>query len=221
MKRFIFDSLLNEENICNLESEKRKIAAGVNNGLKLLISGKRNTGKTSLIKNVVAKHWLQKNPSGFFMYIDLMGVHELGHISERFTIAFSDAYNECFRMKATFQSMLKTIKAIKPILELDDTGNPKLSFGINAESKIRSFSEILKQVDLIFKSNIPVLLVLDEFQDIATINEAEAILRNCLQNFDSQIPVFTPVISHPRIVDTQPYSQDSRLLIATCKYGPD
>jgi AAA+ ATPase superfamily predicted ATPase len=55
MKRFIFDSILDEENICNLENEKHKIMKGVDSGLKLLVYGKRNTGKTSLIKNVVAR----------------------------------------------------------------------------------------------------------------------------------------------------------------------
>jgi hypothetical protein len=36
MKRFIFDSILDEENICNLEKEKHKIMKGVDNGLKLI-----------------------------------------------------------------------------------------------------------------------------------------------------------------------------------------
>jgi len=31
---------------------------GVDNGLRLLVYGKRNTGKTSLVKNVVAKSWI-------------------------------------------------------------------------------------------------------------------------------------------------------------------
>lgn len=56
MKRFIFDSILDEENICNLEKEKHKITKGVDHGLKLLVYGKRNMGKTSLVKNVIANN---------------------------------------------------------------------------------------------------------------------------------------------------------------------
>ena len=41
MKRFIFDSILDEENICNLEKEKHKIMKGVDNGLKLIWEVKR------------------------------------------------------------------------------------------------------------------------------------------------------------------------------------
>ncbi|MBW2411731.1 MAG: hypothetical protein JRF72_18195 [Deltaproteobacteria bacterium] len=189
MKRFIFDSILDEENICNLKNERQKLMKGVENGLKLLVYGKRNMGKTSLVKNVIAKSWLRRQPSGFFMYVDLMGVKELSQISERMTIAFTEAYNASFKMKSVFNNMLKIIRGLKPAIELDEKGNPRLSFGIAAGEKIRSFTDILKQLDLIYASNIPVLLVLDEFQDIALIDEAEALFRNGLETIDSQIPV--------------------------------
>ncbi len=51
------------------------------------------------------------------------------------------------------------------------------------------FIFILKQLDLIYASNIPIFLVLDEFQDIALIDEAEALFRNGLEHIHSQIPV--------------------------------
>ena len=189
MKRFIFDSILDEENICNLKNEKQEIMRGVDNGLKLMVYGKRNMGKTSLVKNVIAKSWLRRNPSGFFMYVDLMGVKQLSQISERITVAFTEAYNASFKMKSVFDNMLKIIRGIKPSIELDERGYPKLSFGIVAGEKIRPFTEILKQLDLIYATSIPVLLVLDEFQDIAMIDEAEALFRNALEHMDSQIPV--------------------------------
>jgi GTPase SAR1 family protein len=189
MKRFIFDSILDEENICNLEKEKHKIMKGVDNGLKLLVYGKRNMGKTSLLKNVIAKSWLRRQSSGFFMYVDLMGVKQLSQISERMTIAFSEAYNDCFKMKSVFNNMLKIITGIRPSIELDEKGTPKLSFGIAEGKKTRPFTDILKQLDLIYASNIPIFLVLDEFQDIALIDEAEALFRNGLEHIDSQIPV--------------------------------
>ncbi|MEX1347863.1 MAG: hypothetical protein AB1Z31_09055 [Desulfobacterales bacterium] len=189
MKRFIFDSILDEENICNLKKEKHKIMKGVDNGLKLLVYGKRNMGKTSLVKNVIAKSWLRRQSSGFFMYVDLMGVKQLSQISERMAIAFSEAYNSCFKMKSVFNNMLKIIKGVKPSIELDEKGYPKLSFGIEEGEKIRPFTDILKQLDLIYASNIPILLALDEFQDIALIDQAEALFRNGLEHIDSRIPV--------------------------------
>ena len=123
------------------------------------------------------------------MYVDLLGVKQLSQISERMTIAFTEAYNASFKMKSVFNNMLKIIRGIKPSIELDEKGYPKLSFGIEAGEKIRPFTDILKQLDLMYATNVPVLLVLDEFQDIAMIEEAEALFRNALEHMDSQIPV--------------------------------
>jgi hypothetical protein len=123
------------------------------------------------------------------MYVDLMGVKQLSQISERMAIAFSEAYNSCFKMKSVFNNMLKIIKGIKPSIELDEKGYPKLSFGIEEGERIRPFTDILKQLDLIYASNIPILLALDEFQDISLIDQAEALLRNGLEHIDSRIPV--------------------------------
>lgn len=189
MKRFIFDSLLDAENICNLENEKRKITQGIDRGLKLLVYGKRNTGKTSLVKNVVAADWRRRNPSGFCMYVDLLGVRERNQISERMTIAFSEAYNACFRMKSVFDNMLKIIKGLRPSLTIDAAGHPQLSIGTGAEDRARPFTDILKQLNHIHAANVPVLLLMDEFQDVAFVAEAEALFRGCLEDLDAGIPV--------------------------------
>jgi hypothetical protein len=85
--------------------------------------------------------------------------------------------------------MLKIIRGIKPSIELDEKGSPKLSFGLVEGERTRLFTDILKQLDLIHASNIPILLVLDEFQDIAFIDEAEALFRSGLEQIDSRIPV--------------------------------
>jgi hypothetical protein len=55
--------------------------------------------------------------------------------------------------------------------------------------KIRSFTKIIDQLQNIYTSNIPILLILDEFQDIAGIKEAEALFRNSLQNLNFKIPI--------------------------------
>jgi hypothetical protein len=123
------------------------------------------------------------------MYVDLMGVKRLSQISERMTISFAEAYNTCFKMKSVFDNMLKIIKGIRPSIELDEKGYPKLSFGLVEGKRIRPFIEILKQLDLIFASNMPILLVLDEFQDIALIDEAEALFRSGIEHIDSRIPI--------------------------------
>lgn len=189
MKRFVFDSVVDAENICNLEKERKKIKNGIDSGLKLLVYGKRNMGKTSLVRNVAAAQWLKRNPSGFFLYADLLGVRNTAHISERMTIAFVDAYNACFKMKSIFNKMLKVVKTIRPAIEIDEAGRPKLSFNMGEGDKKRPFTKIIQQLDSIFTTNIPVLLVLDEFQDIALIEQAEALFRKELEQIDANIPI--------------------------------
>ena len=189
MKRFIVDSVIDQDNICNLEKETRKINLGVEKGLKMLIYGKRNTGKTSLVNNVIVKQWLQKNSSGFYIGADLMGVKQLSQINERMSLAFTEAYNRSFKMKSTFQNMLEVVKGIKPVMQFDNKGQPKFSFAFHAESNVRSLVDVIKQLELIYQSNIPVLLVLDEFQDIAMIEEAEALFRHALERLSPQIPI--------------------------------
>jgi hypothetical protein len=104
-------------------------------------------------------------------------------------LAFSQAYNEAFRMKSLFQSMLQTIRGIQPTLELDDSGHPKLAFGVQIKSTYRPFTDIIQQLDNLFSSKVSVLLVLDEFQDIALIKQAEALFRQSLESINSEIPV--------------------------------
>jgi AAA+ ATPase superfamily predicted ATPase len=48
MKRFLFNTLLNEDEICNLASERKAIQKAVERGSKLVVYGRRNFGKTSL-----------------------------------------------------------------------------------------------------------------------------------------------------------------------------
>jgi len=187
-KTFYFDSLIAEEDICNQKKEKEDILKGVHAGLKLLVYGKRNYGKTSLIKNAVAKRWLAENPDGFFCYVDLMGVTSPINISERMTLAFSEAYNRSFRLKSLFQSLLSSLKQLKPTLELDDSGSPKLSLSLSSKSEQAHFIEILRHIGVLAET-VKVLLVFDEFQDIHGIGEADALLRNALQNLNAEIPV--------------------------------
>jgi AAA+ ATPase superfamily predicted ATPase len=145
-KTFLFDSLLSESDICNQKRERDAILSGVRSGLKLLIYGRRNYGKTSLVKNVVAKKWLEENPNGFYCYVDLMGVRSLTNISERMTVAFSEAYNCAFRLNALFQSLLGSLKQLKPTLELDDSGTPKLSLAMSPQNQPTHFVQILRHI---------------------------------------------------------------------------
>ena len=66
MGQFLYDALLEEKDICNLHEERERIFKGIERNEKMVIYGKRNTGKTSLIKNVIVP-WFQKKHSNHFV----------------------------------------------------------------------------------------------------------------------------------------------------------
>jgi AAA+ ATPase superfamily predicted ATPase len=188
-KTFQFDTLLDEGDICNHQTEINMIRAAISDGLKVLVYGRRNFGKTSVIKNVIAKQWCQNNPDGFYFYVDLMGVTTLRQISERMTLAFADAYNRSFKARAMFEAFLKTITKLRPSIEVDDDGTPKISLSLGSKSDTTThFFDVIKHIGDIAE-RVNALIVLDEFQDIYGVDEAQALLRNALQNLPNQVPV--------------------------------
>jgi len=51
IKRFIFDRLVDRENICGLEKQRSQINKLVKQRQNIVLYAKRNYGKTSLVKN--------------------------------------------------------------------------------------------------------------------------------------------------------------------------
>ena len=55
--KFKFDELLNKDEICNLKSEADFLRKAVSRNEKVVVYGRRNMGKTSLLKNVIAEEF--------------------------------------------------------------------------------------------------------------------------------------------------------------------
>ena len=188
-KRFVFDTLLDEQNICNLSKEKKKLVGSVNNGDKILVYGKRNTGKTSLVRNSVIPAWIKKNPSGLYLYSDFMGVKSLEHVSERLTVSFNESCTRAFNFKTKFKTFLKQISGIRPVIVIGNDGRPSLSFTTESGDRTLDLREIFSQLDDMYRKGLRILIVIDEFQDIALVPQAEGLLRNSFQQLSPEIPV--------------------------------
>lgn len=188
-KRFQYDTIIDEENICNLEREQELLFRGVENHEKLLVYGRRNTGKTSLVKNVVAAKWLDKNPGAFHLYVDFYGVRTMSQLLARINSSFVEAFKRTFRTKAIFTQMLDIIKSLRPQVGFSSDGTPTFSIALDHPESSANLHCIFEQINKLAISAIPVLVVFDEFQDIGRIDESEGILRDCLQNLSSDIPV--------------------------------
>ncbi len=191
-KKFQYDVLLDRENICNLKREQARINQGIENGEKMVIYGRRNMGKTSLIKSAIIPDFRKKHPKSFVFFVDLMQVKSINSISARLRTSFEESFKDSFPGKALVEELKNYLKGINFSLSINSiTGEPNFSIttgsgGKNDELPIESIFRLINE-NLLEK--MPGLIILDEFQDISMIDEAEGIFRNALQKLGS-----TPVI---------------------------
>lgn len=191
-KKFQYDVLLNRENICNLKRECARINQGIENGEKMVVYGKRNMGKTSLIKSVIIPDFKKKYPRSFIYFADLMEVKDMQSLVNRLRIAFEESFKESFPGKALLEEVKNLLKGINISINVDSlSGEPSFSISTGKGDKDDQLT-VEKIFNLIQKNllnKIPGLIVLDEFQDISFIDEAEGVFRNALQKLGS-----TPLI---------------------------
>jgi AAA+ ATPase superfamily predicted ATPase len=191
-KKFQYDVLLDRENICNLKREQARINQGIENGEKMVIYGRRNMGKTSLIKNAIIPDFRKKHPKSFVFFADLMQVKNMSSISSRLRISFEESFKDSFPAKALVDELKNYLKGINFNLSINPiSGEPNFSITTGSGSTDVDFSieNIFRLINDNLLKKVPGLIILDEFQDISMIDEAEGIFRNALQKLGS-----TPVI---------------------------
>ena len=77
MSLFKYDQLVYEDDLCGLKDERDKIEHHIQNKRCIRIYGRRNFGKTSLVKNVIAKHWQNVNPDKrLVIYVDFFPIKD-------------------------------------------------------------------------------------------------------------------------------------------------
>jgi len=161
----------------------------ISKGRKLVISGRRNTGKTSLLRNVIIPAYRSGNKPSFVLFADLMGLTDLEDLGNRLKLAFQLGLSQAFPAQAQWQSIWNYLKGLKPSFSVDPvTGEPTISIDWQVKSTNKSFETILQNVNEIHLKN-KALIVLDEFQDISFVKTAEAKLRAVLQNLSPDLPV--------------------------------
>lgn len=181
MKTFIFDTLVDAENICNLENERKIILKAIAGKKKLVIYGPRNFGKTSLVKNVVIPSFRNLTKKNFVFFADLMSVKDWNAIEQRIERSFSISFAEAFPAKQLVETAKRFLANLKPQFTLDSqTGSPSLSLTSDSHRRSPHLDDIFRAIASIAKE-IPTLIIADEFQDIAFVDEAEAKFRAAFQ----------------------------------------
>ena len=188
MKEFVVDRILNREDICNLKKTANTILVGVLAGKNQVFYGRRNTGKTSLIRNVVFPEYRKKHKDGIAIFADLIGVRSLDDISQRIMLGISQALVKKFPTQSKIKTIVKGLLNLQPKIALDpQTGEIGLILSSKATGT-SALQEVFKEISYIHKKS-GVVVAFDEFQDVALVEGAEAALRSCLQEVSKNLPV--------------------------------
>lgn len=188
MKKFYYDTLLDRENICNLSKEREGIEKAIEKRSKLVVYGSRNFGKTSLLRSIILPDFVSNHKTGFVFFADLMEVKSLDSIDIRISKAFEHSFAQSFPAKNFMDGVRRFLGNLSPQVSIDPvSGTPSLSITKTSHDKTRSCEEIFKAIIDISKER-ETIIVLDEFQDIAFVDEAQGLFRRLFQEI-KEIPI--------------------------------
>ncbi len=189
MKEFIFDRLVDRDNICDLEKEKEQIQRLIDDKKNIIVYAQRNFGKTSLVKNVIIEDFRRKHKKNFVFFADLMSVKDMDSICLRLKSALENSVQESLPAKSIFDNIKGFFKNLRPVAYVDNmTQDVKFSLeSTNAHTKNIQIADIFESIAQIGEE-YPSLIVIDEFQDVALIDEAESLFRNSFQQI-TNIPI--------------------------------
>ena len=169
---FKFDVILEEEDLCNREREKKRLIGVMRRQGRIVIYSLRRMGKTSLV-HVCSQKIKQQNPRVFNLYVDLNEVVSLEEIAARFRSHHELALKENFPIRSA-QSFLNTLLSR---LNVNLPGDIELSLDHYAHGYPEKYLLLLfDELNKMSKKNA-VVLILDEFQGIANQSAAQALLR--------------------------------------------
>ena len=192
---FPTDRILAASEICNFKKERDSITEHVMNGHCVRLMGPRNFGKTSIVKNVVAPHWMSSPSKAprLFIYADFYTVTSEREVSEIMTQAFNEAMSRHLSLFEKGLMALKSLKSLRPTWSPSSSGNELGTFSvetINKGEKIVPFQLMLETIgDLHREGRFSIFMALDEFQEISKVKGLEGKLRGSLQLLPSDLPV--------------------------------
>lgn len=188
-ERFPIHIVAETSDICNYEAERKRLNFEVSQGHRILLLGRRNTGKTSLLQSVVIPEFKKKNPNGFVISVDLMSVTNLESIQMRLESGFTQGLRKSFPVRSKLLAVVDLIKGLRPSLNVDPiTGQLDVSLSFAKETTPKRLEQMFSQISALHPTH-PILLIFDEFQDVHFVPEAEALLRHHLQFLQKDLPV--------------------------------
>jgi AAA+ ATPase superfamily predicted ATPase len=179
-QEFYYDVLIDEEDYCNRIEDIKKIDKLVQSGRKIVLYAPRRYGKSSLVKNIVGRHF-QNKKNHMTLYVNLMEVQSLYHISERILQSLKEVLKFKYPLKSSFNSIVESFKGLTISLSTDpSTQLPSFELKPLFENDKKNISQIFSVIQNLSKQ-YKIFIIFDEFQDISNVEQAAGILRNEIQ----------------------------------------
>jgi len=185
MKTFKFGQLLSKEDICDREKEIQMLEKICSVNGRAVVYGPRRFGKTSIVKNVIMREFVEQNKNMLGIYADLFQLDSMADMVMRLQVATEHALSQKAKIKSFLKSIGNYVKNFRVEISMDElSGAPIVSFSGKYENDKKTLDEIFMTI-----SNLSVdyktLLILDEFQDIKKVAGLEGDLRSVLQSLNN------------------------------------
>ncbi|MCK4237163.1 MAG: ATP-binding protein, partial [Candidatus Krumholzibacteria bacterium] len=175
MNPFKYGQVVSAEDFCPRPKLLDSIKGFIRTGQNVLIQGERRTGKTSLIHEAVRQIRRIR-----LLYIDLLEIKTIEDLYRRLLRGIMSLEEK----NGFINKLFKSISHLKPTMTIDPaTGQPSLSLDASTKLKPDSIEGLLDMIEKISRKK-PIVVVLDEFQDVLNLKEAPetlAILRSKIQ----------------------------------------
>ncbi len=185
--KFPVDTILKSSEICNLEDVYDEIRTGVEAESHMVLYGRRNTGKSSLVMSKLVD---SLHKSGYFIVaVDFLNTLDESDLASRMQKALEKALTKTFPKKNLLKETFYAFKTLRPNVSVDPmTGELNLSLTSATTSTNPTLDEIFDQIVRSGKGK-KILILMDEFQDLSRVKKGVAQIRTALQNLPSKVPV--------------------------------
>jgi hypothetical protein len=181
IKFFRYDVLIDADDMCNRENEIATLITAAKKDKRIVLLAPRRYGKTSLVRNVVGSAMKKGHPRRLIVSTDFMGVESLHSIAARLEHGLSRALAESFSPSNLLKRAAEMFRKLSVRIDIDPvTGNPSANIGLDSHDARKNILTLLDSITELSEKQ-PLMLIMDEFQDIAFVSEAEGLIRSFLQ----------------------------------------
>ena len=212
MNPFLLKGYLEPVYFCDREVETDKIISAIQNQQDLTLYAYRRLGKSALLKHVGFK----VRRDFHFISLDIWGTTSLNDFLKELSNAVVNS--DIFSQRGVSQKLQDFIKSLGASFNFGLDGRP--SIDLTYQDKLAAFNTLEEVLSFLNGQKKPVVLVIDEFQEIKKYDSAlipiEATLRKLTQQFNNIRFIYSGSEFHliDEIFNTynRPFYQSTRML---------